>query len=104
METFQKRFIQAKEQSSLQWVDIATHSGLDKASISQYKNGVHTPEPDALYRLSNALDASIEWLTGGEVSVDDFKLLNRYRQLNGPGRQEFMRFLDGLLSNEQYRK
>ena len=32
METFQKRFIQAKEQSSLQWVDIATHSGLDKAN------------------------------------------------------------------------
>ena len=107
MEIFQKRFIQAKEQSGLRWVDIANRSGLDKASISQYKNGVHTPEPDALYGLAVALNVSMEWLTGADiptVSVDDSEILNRYHQLNDLGKQEFTQFLDGLLSDEQYKK
>lgn len=107
MEIFQKRFIQAKEQSGLRWVDIANRSGLDKARISQYKNGVHTPEPDALYRLAVALNVSMEWLTGADiptVSVNDSEILNRYQQLNDTGRAEFMRFLDDLSSNEQYKR
>lgn len=107
MGIFQKRFIQAKEQSGLRWIDIANLSGLDKASISQYKNGVHTPEPDALYRLSVALNVSMEWLTGVDtptVSVDDSELLNRYHQLNDFGKQELTQFLDSLLSDKQYKK
>lgn len=104
MTTFQKRFLQAKERSGLRWIDIANRSGLDKASISQYKNGVHTPEPDALYRLAVALKVSMEWLTGAEVSVGDSEILNCYHQLNDLGRVEFMRFLDGLSSDERYRR
>lgn len=106
MEIFQKRFIQAKEQSGLRWIDIANRSGLDKASISQYKNGVHTPEPDALYRLAVALNVSMEWLTGADIptaSVDDSEILNRYHQLNDLGKQEFTQFLDALLSDKKYK-
>lgn len=107
METFQQRFLQAKEQSGLRWIDIANRSGLDKASISQYKNGVHTPEPDALYRLAVALNVSMEWLTGADVPivpVDDSEILNRYHQLNDLGKSEFMRFLDDLSSDPKYKK
>lgn len=104
METFQRRFIQAKDNSGLRWIDIAEKSGLDKASISQYKNGVHVPEPDALYRLAVTLGVSMEWLTGADATVDDSKILNRYHQLNDLGKQEFMRFLDDLLSNKQYKR
>lgn len=114
MEVFQKRFIQAKEHSGLRWIDIANRSGLDKASISQYKNGVHTPEPDALYRLAVALNVSMEWLTGadvpmvadksscgiGLVSNDEWEILNRYRQLDDLGKSEFKRFLDDLSSGK----
>lgn len=104
MGTFQQRFLEAKEKSGLRWIDIANRSGLDKASISQYKNGVHTPEPDALYRLAVALNVSMEWLTGAEVSVSDSDILNRYHQLNDLGKSEFMRFLDGLSSNPKYKR
>ena len=103
MELFQQRFIQAKEQSGLRWIDIANLSGLDKASISQYKNGVHTPEPDALYRLANALDVTMEWLTGAEISVNDSEILKRYHQLNDLGKTEFKQFLDDLSSNPKYK-
>ena len=104
METFQKRFIQAKVQSGLRWIDIAKRSGLDKASISQYKNGVHVPEPDALYRLAIALNVSMEWLTGGEVSVSDADILNRYHKLNDLGKSELIQFLDDLSSNTKYKR
>lgn len=104
METFQRRFLQAKEQSGLRWIDIANRSGLDKASISQYKNGVHIPEPDALYRLSVALNVSMEWLTGAEVSVSDSKILNQYHKLNDLGKSEFVQFLNVLSLDEKYTK
>lgn len=107
MGTFQKRFIQAKEQSGLRWIDIANRSGLDKASISQYKNGIHIPEPDALYRLAVVLNVSMEWLTGADgpsATVDDSEILNRYHQLNDLGKREFMRFLDSLSSDGQYKR
>lgn len=103
MEIFQKRFLQAKEESGLRWVDIAKRSGLDKASISQYKNGIHVPEPDALYRLSVTLGVSMEWLTGADVAVEDSKIINRYHQLNDLGKQEFMRLLDNLSSDKKYK-
>ena len=104
MKLFRQRFIQAKEQSGLRWIDIANRSGLDKASISQYKNGVHTPEPDALYRLALALIVSMEWLTGAEISVSDSKILNQYHQLNDLGKSELIQFLDDLSSNQKYKK
>ena len=104
METFQKRFIQAKEQSGLRWIDIAKRSGLDKASISQYKNGVHVPEPYALYRLSGALGVSMEWLTGADVPADDFSILNSYHRLNDLGKAEFMRLLNDLAAVGKYQK
>lgn len=105
METFQKRFIQAKEQSGLRWIDIAKRSGLDKASISQYKNGVHTPEPDALFKLAKVLNVTMEWLTGADTPAnsEDF-IINRYRQLNELGKLEFMRFLNDLASDEKYKR
>lgn len=104
MGIFQQRFIQAKEQSGLRWIDIANLSGLDKASISQYKNGVHTPEPDALYHLAVALNVSMEWLTGAEISVSDSEILNQYHQLNDLGKSELIQFLDDLSSDQKYKK
>ena len=104
MKLFRQRFIQAKGQSGLRWIDIANRSGLDKASISQYKNGVHTPEPDALYRLALALNVSMEWLTGAEISVSDSEILNQYHQLNDLGKSELIQFLDDLSSNQKYKK
>lgn len=70
-DSFTKRFNEAKEVRNLRWVDIAMKSGLDKASISQYKNGVHIPEQEALYKLATALNVSIEWLMGYDVPMDN---------------------------------
>lgn len=104
---FQRRLIQAKEDSGLRWVDIAKRSGLSKASISQYKNGVHIPEPDALYRLSVVLDVSMEWLTGADterVSVQSEFILQRFGRLNEAGKAEFMRLLEIMSQDDRYKR
>lgn len=107
MESFQKRFLRAKELRELRWIDIAKKSGLNKAQISQYKNGKHEPEQDALYKLATALDVNVAWLMGNDVPMEnpcaeEKKLINRYRKLNEAGKLEFMRILDTLESNEKF--
>lgn len=83
-DSFKNRFIEAKEIRNVRWIDIANKSGLDKASISQYKNGVHIPEQDALYKLATALNVNIEWLMGHDVpmenihSIDEKETLRHY--------------------------
>lgn len=77
-DTFRNRFIKAKEIRNLRWIDIANKSGLDKAQISQYKNGVHEPEQYALYELAKALNVNVAWLMGHDVPMEiDQKELER---------------------------
>ena len=109
MRTFQRRFLQAKEATNMRWIDIAKKSGLDKAQISQYKNGVHEPEQEALYKLSTALGVNVAWLMGGDAPMwadneQDQEILNRYHGLNDLGRAEFMRFLESLNRDEKYKR
>lgn len=108
MESFQKRFLTAKDLSGLRWIDIAKKSGLDKAQISQYKNGVHEPEQEALYKLATALNVNVTWLMGHDVPMNDKaaadnEILRRYHQLNDAGKTEFMRLLNGLLTHENFK-
>lgn len=112
MNPFQKRFWQAKEVREMKWIDIANKSGLDKAQISQYKNGKHIPEQDALYKLAMALNVNIEWLMGYDVPMDinrdtiwdDSQLINQYHLLNDMGKKEIMKRLDEVIHEKQYRK
>ena len=51
-------------------VDVAEKSGLDKAQISQYKNGKYEPMQDALYKLAKALNVNVAWLMGHDVPME----------------------------------
>ncbi len=69
-DTFQHRFIEAMRIRGLRQVDVAERSGLDKAQISQYKNGKYEPMQDALYKLANALNVNVAWLMGHDVPME----------------------------------
>ena len=115
-ESFRKRFIKAKELNNLRWIDIAKKSGLDKAQISQYKNGVHVPEQDALYKLATALNVNVAWLMGADVSMETtfkpnepdtygdaaVKLLNIFSKLNDVGQQEALERISKLTEFKLY--
>lgn len=55
---------------NMRQVDVAEKSGLDKAQISQYKNGKYEPMQDALYKLAKALNVNVAWLMGHDVPME----------------------------------
>ncbi len=77
-DTFRNRFVQAMQIRNMRQVDVAEKSGLDKAQISQYKNGKYEPMQDALYKLATALNVNVAWLMGHDVPMEiDRTALNR---------------------------
>lgn len=48
-------------------VQLATETGIDKGSISNYIAGRYEPKQDAIYKLAKALDVSEMWLFGYNV-------------------------------------
>ena len=69
-DSFHNRFLEAMKIRKMRQADIAEKSGLDKAQISQYKNGKHEPMQDALHKLAIALDVNVAWLMGHDVPME----------------------------------
>lgn len=69
-DSFKNRFIQAMDIRQMRQIDVAEKSGLDKAQISQYKNGKYEPMQDALYKLAKALNVNVAWLMGHDVPME----------------------------------
>lgn len=49
--------------------ELAGMCGVDEASMSRYVNGNRKPCMDVLVRIANALDVSVEYLTGNEEEI-----------------------------------
>lgn len=69
-ETFQSRLNQALEIRNMKPVELSQRTGLSKARISQYTNGVYEAKQKALYLIARALNVSEAWLMGHDVSME----------------------------------
>lgn len=69
-ETFQSRLNQALEIRNMKPVELSQKTGLSKARISQYTNGVYEAKQKALYLLARALNVSEAWLMGHDVPME----------------------------------
>ena len=67
---FQLRLKEAMATRSIKAAELSRLTGLSKARISQYTNGVYEAKPRAICLLANALDVSESWLMGGNVPMD----------------------------------
>ena len=74
-ETFKNRLNQALEIRNMKPVELSQRTGLSKARISQYTNGVYEAKQKALYLIARALNVSEAWLMGYDVQMER-KLLN----------------------------
>ena len=68
-DTFKNRLLFAMQQNNVKAADLATRTGLSKAQISQYVNGVYEAKQQALYKLAVALNVSEAWLMGHDVPM-----------------------------------
>ena len=69
-DTFQNRLLTAMNIRNMKAVDLAKATGLSKARISQYTNGVYEAKQQALYALAKALNVSEAWLMGYDTDMD----------------------------------
>ena len=127
MESFTKRLNIAMTKRNMKPIDLVNKTGLSKARISQYVNGVYQAKQDALLKLATALDVNIAWLMGHDVPMeydyeklqkdielceliqkiygkDTIDLINLYQSLNDNGKKVAITVLQGLLNNSEYKK
>ena len=68
--TFADRLRTAMDLRGTRAIDLARDTGLSKARISQYTNGIYVPKADAMHKLARALDVSDLWLEGYDVPME----------------------------------
>ena len=61
-----KRLSEQMNRLNLKQVDICKITGLSKNAVSNYVNGNTIPDTLSIYKLSQALDTSIEWILTGK--------------------------------------
>ena len=68
--TFTERLRMAMDARGVRAIDLARDTGLSKARISQYTNGIYVPKADAMHKLARVLDVSDLWLEGYDVPME----------------------------------
>lgn len=126
-DTFQNRLIEAMEDNNIKAADLARKTGLSKAQISQYTNGIYEAKQLALYKIAVALNVSEAWLMGYDVpksrtliskdaeittmydqiqlyfGSDTVQMVKCFTSLNNSGRKRLLGFAEDLLKIEEYK-
>lgn len=64
MTTLATRLRAARTEAGLSQRALARTTGIPQQVISRYEAADHAPRIDSLVRLADALDVSLDWLTG----------------------------------------
>lgn len=68
--TFKERLIEAMEKNNMKAIDLSEKTGISKARISQYVNGVYIPKSRSTLAIAKALNVSETWLMGLDVPME----------------------------------
>lgn len=120
---FKDRLRTAMELRNIKPVELAEKTGLSKARISQYLNGIYTPKSKGTYLIAVALNVSETWLMGFNVSMernskqdnlincadinltaDEQKLIEVFRSLNKEGQEKLLDLADDFIKSGKYKK
>ena len=72
-ETFKDRLNKAMALRNMKAIDLSEKTGISKARISQYVNGIYTPKSKSTYIIAQALNVSETWLMGIDVPMEPQK-------------------------------
>ena len=67
---------QAMALRNMKAIDLSEKTGISKARISQYVNGVYTPKSKSTYIIAQALNVNEIWLMGIDVPMEPQKTEN----------------------------
>lgn len=66
-QTFRQRLVDAMRSKGLTQTELSVATGISKARINQYVNGVYEAKQDGVYLIAKALNVSEAWLMGFDV-------------------------------------
>lgn len=69
-DSFKNRLVEAMRIREMKATELSKRSGLSKAQISQYTNGIYEAKQLALHKLAVTLNVSEAWLMGYDVSME----------------------------------
>lgn len=76
MDIFKDRLTEAMQLRGIRASELALHTGLSKARISQYVNGKFVPKSDAILLLAETLGVSELWLLGRTADMNPTPSVN----------------------------
>lgn len=105
MAKFSERLCEALQLKNMSAAELSRKIGVHEGTISNYKKGVYEPKQRRLEKISKALNVSIPWLMGYDVSIKDEynKDLTEQKNMFTPEDEELLERVHQL-SPENYAK
>lgn len=98
--TFKERLIEAMKKNNMKAIDLSEKTGISKARISQYVNGVYIPKSKSTLAIAKALNVSETWLMGLDVPMEriisnntDLLLQGNYNPLEYRSSSDVVKYL-----------
>ena len=89
-----------RQQRKIKQKDLAAALGVNSSAVSNWETGVNSIDIEALVRISELLEVSLDTLYG--VQKED-PFFEKYALLNEQGRRRAEQYVDDLLLLEKYR-
>ena len=95
-----QRLNEALEIRGLKRIELAERTGIHKATISNYCNGVNEPRADRIHKIAIALNVSEAWLLGYDVPMERGDMRSEieylFSRLDVPKQEAVLSFLRSL--------
>ena len=100
------RIRELREEKHITQIRLSTELGVAQETISAYEQGRHMPSVATLIKLSNILDASMDYIMmksdtrniieATSLSDSETRLLGYYKKLNSSGKEKTLSYIEGL--------
>ncbi len=106
MHKVHNRIRELREEKHITQIRLSTELGVAQETISAYEQGRHMPSVSTLIKLSNILDASMDYIMmksdtrniieATSLSDSETRLLGYYKKLNSSGKEKALSYIEGL--------
>jgi len=94
---------------------LSENISVSQGNISDWKNGRSFPKVDALIKIADYFDVSVDYLLGRtdvrepaggssapQLSVEEKRLLRLFAELNAEGRDKLLGYADDMIASGKY--
>lgn len=103
MGEFGKRLRSLMDTKSVSAAQLARMTGISEATISRYLSGQYEAKQGNIFKISNALLVSPDYLLGSEIEVSygDDEMMRIYHALSLTGKDKVLEYAEMLLKKER---